>query len=78
MSTRLSIGYQYIGRGSLEAAKKANRRLNMKIVGVLRIASSVTPSLADETIERIQLIGFIQGPEQVVELLEPRIERWLL
>ncbi|MGH2812494.1 MAG: hypothetical protein ACRDI1_07250 [Actinomycetota bacterium] len=71
------IGYQYLGKKELEGAKKSKTRLQLVVVGVLRIDDRITPALADETIERIRIFGSVRGPKRVVERLGPRIVRGL-
>jgi Arc/MetJ-type ribon-helix-helix transcriptional regulator len=69
------IGYQLLTRGELEAAGVTHRRLTIFVVGVLRIQGSVTPDLADETIEQIRIFGSVRGPEAVIKRLGDRIIR---
>jgi hypothetical protein len=40
---------------------------------VLRIEPSITPDLADATIERINILGSLKAPKEVVERLGDRI-----
>jgi Arc/MetJ-type ribon-helix-helix transcriptional regulator len=69
------IGYQLLMRSELEAARAANKRLSMFVVGVLRIQGSVTPELADATIDRIRIFGAVRGPDAVLKRIEDRIIR---
>jgi Arc/MetJ-type ribon-helix-helix transcriptional regulator len=69
------IGYQLLMRGELETARATHQRLSMFVVGVLRIQGSVTPDLADATIERIRIFGAVRGPEAVLKRIEDRIIR---
>jgi hypothetical protein len=69
------IGYQILSKGELETAKGAGRRLEIVCVGVLRIGPTVTPELADQTIERIRIFGALRGPKEVLKILEPRVVR---
>lgn len=54
---------------------RAGVRLSLFVVGVLRIQPSVTPELADATVERIRIFGAVRGPAAVLARLEPRIVR---
>jgi Arc/MetJ-type ribon-helix-helix transcriptional regulator len=69
------IGYQLLMRGERETARATHQRLSMFVVGVLRIQGSVTPDLADATIERIRIFGAVRGPEAVLKRIEDRIIR---
>lgn len=69
------IGYQLLMHSELEAARLARRRLNLFVVGVLRIQGSVTPELADAAIEKIRIFGAVRGPDDVLARLEDRIIR---
>lgn len=69
------IGYQLLLRSELEEARRAGRRLNLFVVGVLRIQGSVTAELADATIEGIRIFGTLRGPDEVLERIESRVHR---
>jgi hypothetical protein len=49
--------------------------LALFVVGVLRIQASVTPELADATIERIRIFGAVRGPAEVLKVIDDRIVR---
>ena len=69
------IGYQLLTRPELMIARRTKKKLNLFVIGVLRIQKSVTPDLADEAIEAIHIFGALRGPEEVIERLEDRIVR---
>lgn len=69
------VGYQLLMKSELEQARLTHQRLNLFVVGVLRIQGSVTPDLADAAIERIRIFGAVRGPSEVLSRLEPRIIR---
>lgn len=73
--TDARIGYQLLMRSELEGARNTRKRLNLFVVGVLRIQGSVPPELADEAIERIRIFGVVRGPAEVLKVLESRIIR---
>ena len=73
--TDARIGYQLLMRSELDAAHAARKRLSMFVVGVLRIQSSVTPELADQTIEKIRIFGTVKGPAEVLRRIDDRIVR---
>lgn len=69
------IGYQLLTKTELSAARALHRRLSIFVIGVLRIQGSVTPELADETIERIRIFGVVRGPAEVIARIDDRIIR---
>ena len=69
------VGYQLLMKSELEGARRTNTRLTLFVVGVLRIQGSVTPELADQTIERIRIFGAVRGPAEVLRRIDDRIVR---
>jgi Arc/MetJ-type ribon-helix-helix transcriptional regulator len=69
------IGYQILAKSELEMAKRGGTRLSIFVIGVLRIPTNVTPALADETIELIQIFGSLKGPQAVIDRLGDRVMR---
>jgi Arc/MetJ-type ribon-helix-helix transcriptional regulator len=69
------IGYQLLLRAELESARLAGKRLDLFVVGVLRIQGTVTPDLADATISRIRIFGAVRAPDQVLRRISDRIVR---
>jgi len=69
------IGYQLLTKTELTTARAMHRRLSIFVVGVLRIQGSVTPELADETVERIRIFGAVRGPAEVLSRIDDRIIR---
>jgi len=59
----------------LDEARRSNTRLSLFVVGVLRIQGTVTPELADQTIERIRIFGAVRGPDSVLRAIDDRIIR---
>jgi Arc/MetJ-type ribon-helix-helix transcriptional regulator len=73
--TDARIGYQLMMRSELEAARLQHQRIRFFVVGVLRIQSTVTPELADATIEKIRIFGSVKGPADVLARIDDRIIR---
>jgi Arc/MetJ-type ribon-helix-helix transcriptional regulator len=73
--TDARIGYQLLTKTELSAARALHRRLSIFVIGVLRIQGSVTPEMADETIERIRIFGVVRGPADVLARIDDRIIR---
>src|SRR5690349_10218919 len=49
----LVVGLQHLSKADLEAARSAGNRLQVRALGLVRIADDVTPALAKATIESI-------------------------
>ena len=69
------LGMMIILKRDLEHTLREGKRMKVFVVGILRIESKVTPELADEAIESIQVLGSIRGPAPVLKRLEDRISR---
>ena len=69
------VGYQLLMKAELDDARRTNSRLSLFVVGVLRIQGTVTPDLADQTIERIRIFGAVRGPAEVLRRIDDRIIR---
>jgi Arc/MetJ-type ribon-helix-helix transcriptional regulator len=69
----LEIGLRDYSRADLEAIKAAGETLHIKVVGLARIASDVTPDLAEATIGSITVLGALQASPAVRSVLADRI-----
>ena len=69
----LEMGLRDITRSELEAALAANETLDIKVVGLARIASDVSPDLARRTIAGIRVLGALQASKDVKAALQDRI-----
>lgn len=69
----LELGLRDYGRADLEAARAQGLRLQIRVVGLARIAPDVTPELARETIETITVLGAFQASPEVRAALADRI-----
>ena len=58
---------------ALKAARDAHEILHIKVVGLVRIASDVTPELALATIGSIDVLGALQASPEVKKALGSRI-----
>jgi Arc/MetJ-type ribon-helix-helix transcriptional regulator len=70
----LELGLRDFSRADLEALEEAGERLHIKVVGLARIASDVTPELALATIASITVLGALQASAQVKAALAGRIQ----
>ena len=69
----LELGLRDYGRADLEAAKAAGEKVRIKVIGLVRIASDVTPELALATIDSITVLGALQASAEVKSALAGRI-----
>jgi Arc/MetJ-type ribon-helix-helix transcriptional regulator len=69
----LELGLRDYSRADLEAVKAAGERLQIKVVGLARIAPEVTPELAMATIASITVLGALQASEGGKRALGDRI-----
>ena len=69
----LELGLRDYSRAYLETVKAAGERLHIKVVGLARIASDVTPELALATIESITVLGALQASLELKSALAERI-----
>ncbi len=69
----MELGLRDYTRADLEALKAAGEVLHVKVVGLARIASDVTPELARETIGSITVLGALQAGADVRKALADRI-----
>lgn len=69
----LDIGLSDYSRADLEAVKAAKQKLRIKVLGLARIATDVSPELALATIESITVFGALQASREVKTALAERI-----
>ncbi len=69
----MELGLRDYTRADLEALKDAGEVLHVKVVGLARIASDVTPQLALETIGSITVLGALQAKAEIKKALADRI-----
>ncbi len=68
------LGLHDITRARLEALRDAGAMLDLKVVGLARIASDVTPELARATIASITVLGALQASPALKSALSDRID----
>lgn len=69
----LELGLRRYSRENLEAVKATGDKLRINIVGLAVIADDVSPELASETIESINVLGALQASPAVKAALFDRI-----
>lgn len=67
------LGVQQFSKADLEAVQAAGERLQIRVLGLARIADDVTPELALAVIESIAVLGALQASSAVKAALAPRI-----
>jgi len=70
----LTLGLQHLSRSDLERAVAANERLQVRVVGLARIAADVTPDLARAAIESITVLGALDASPAVRRALADRLQ----
>lgn len=69
----MELGLRDYSRAELEALQAAGEVLHVKVVGLARIASDVSPELARAAIGSITVLGALQASAAVKEALADRI-----
>jgi Arc/MetJ-type ribon-helix-helix transcriptional regulator len=70
----LEVGLLELGVTTLEAARAAGEMLHIRVVGLVRIASDVTPELALQAIGSVTVLGALQAPPEIKAALAARIK----
>ena len=68
------IGVLVYDSSDLEKRKQKGEKIKMTIVGLLHLANDISPELACEVIESIQVRGIFQASDQVKAALADRIK----
>lgn len=69
----LDLGLRHYGREELEAARAAGQMLTIRVLGLVTIASDVTPDLARATIASLSVLGALQASPAVKAALNDRM-----
>jgi Arc/MetJ-type ribon-helix-helix transcriptional regulator len=69
----LELGLRHYSKADLEAMKTAGEKLEIRVLGLARIAPDVTPELALATIESITVLGALQASAELKSALAERI-----
>ena len=68
------IGVLVYDSSDLEKRKRKGEKIKMTVVGLLHLSDDITPELAREVIESIQVRGIFQASDQVKTALADRIK----
>jgi len=69
----LVLGLQHYARPDLEAVREAGETLEIRVLGLATIADDVSPELARETIDSIDVLGAFRASPDVKAALAGRI-----
>jgi Arc/MetJ-type ribon-helix-helix transcriptional regulator len=69
----LALGLQNYNRRDLEAVRASGETLQIRVLGLATIADDVTPELALETIDSIEVLGAFRASPAVKAALASRI-----
>ncbi len=68
----LVLGMQHFSADDLRAVQAAQQRLHIRVLGLAIIAPDVTPELALDTIESLEVLGALQASSAVKSALASR------
>ena len=69
----LVLGLQHLGKRELEAAVASGTRLRLRVLGLIRIAEGVSPKLARDAIESLEILGALSASREVKAALADRM-----
>lgn len=69
----LELGLSWLGRAELERAAAAGERLDVRVLGLLTIASDVTPELARDALGTVTVLGALHASAAVKAALADRM-----
>ena len=70
----LVLGLQHISRQDLQALQQSRQKLTLRVVGLASIAADVTPELALDTIESLEVLGALHASAEVKQALTGRLK----
>ena len=69
----LDLGLRHYTRADLEAVRAAGQTLNLQVLGLISIATDVTPELARATISSLSVLGALHASAEVKAALADRM-----
>lgn len=70
----LVLGLHHISRQDLQRLQHSQQKLTLRVVGLATIASDVTPELALETIDTLEVLGALHASAEVKQALAGRLK----
>lgn len=68
------VGIIHLSKSSLDILEQADRRLAIKVMGILSIDGKITPDLIDKTINSVKVHGKIIASEEIKQALDKYME----
>src|SRR3954453_12585899 len=68
----LTLGTQHFSRSDLEELRDAGQMVELRVLGLARIATDATPELALATIASVEVLGAFRASAAVKKALAPR------
>jgi Arc/MetJ-type ribon-helix-helix transcriptional regulator len=68
----LVLGLRHVGKQELEEVRAAGQQLTLRVLGLLRIADDVSPKLARDAIESLEVLGAFAAQPEVKAALADR------
>jgi Arc/MetJ-type ribon-helix-helix transcriptional regulator len=69
----LVLGLRDIDKQELEGIRAGGRKLRLRVLGLIRIADDVSPKLARQVIESLEILGTLAASQEVKDALADRI-----
>jgi Arc/MetJ-type ribon-helix-helix transcriptional regulator len=69
----MELGLRHYTKADLEALQTKSEKLQIKVLGLVTIASDVSPALALATIESITILGALHASKDIKSVLADRI-----
>ena len=70
----LVLGIQHLAAADLEAVRARHETLDVRVLGLLAIAPDVTPELALQTLNSVQVLGSLHASPAVKSALAERLQ----
>ncbi len=77
VSKEYALGIYRLTKQGLERRRTAGERVRLRVIGMVDIATDVTPALARETVDSIFVFGVLRATRVVEDALSDRINRGL-
>lgn len=69
----LTVGLRDVGKPELEQVVAAGRKLQLHVLGLIRIADDISPRLARAAIQSVEILGALSATPEVKAALADRI-----
>ncbi|MCL6443001.1 MAG: CopG family transcriptional regulator [Alicyclobacillus sp.] len=69
---QFSMGITHYGRRELERALSDGKRLNLKVIGMLVLGDDISPDLADQAIDTVEIYGVVIASRAIKRILSTK------